>query len=169
MRMRAFVDDDLAALTDLTIDTFRPFFEDVFRPLMGETIFTVQHGSWRDDYRRQVAGLHAPERHAYVTVAEMTGMTGMTGMSGEIAGYVAWAVDPDRRHGQIVILAVSPQHRRHHLGATLCRHAFEQMRLLGAEIVEIATGGDAFHAPARALYEQLGCTANPVAVYFRRL
>ncbi|MFJ9179657.1 GNAT family N-acetyltransferase [Streptomyces sp. NPDC102360] len=160
MRIRSFTHDDLTPLTNLTIDTFRPFFEDVFRPLMGEVIFTVQHGSWRDDYRQQVAGLHAPERHSYVAVAEA---------AGEIAGYVAWSVDPDRRHGQIVLLAVSHRHRRHHLGAALCEHAFERMRLLGAEIVEIATGGDPFHAPARALYEQLGCTPNPVAVYFRRL
>ncbi|MFJ8933404.1 GNAT family N-acetyltransferase [Streptomyces sp. NPDC102364] len=43
------------------------------------------------------------------------------------------------------------------------------MRLRGAEIVEIGTGGDPFHAPARALYEQLGCTQSPVAVYFRQL
>ncbi|MFF3495782.1 GNAT family N-acetyltransferase [Streptomyces sp. NPDC002795] len=160
MRIRAFAHDDLAPLTDLTIDTFRPFFEDVFRPLMGEVIFTVQHGSWRDDYRRQVAELHAPERHAYVDVAEV---------AGGIAGYVAWAVDPDRQHGEVALLAVAHQHRRHHVGAALCEHAFERMRLLGAEIVEIATGGDTFHAPARELYEQLGCTANPVAVYFRQL
>ncbi|WP_425832531.1 GNAT family N-acetyltransferase [Streptomyces fractus] len=86
-----------------------------------------------------------------------------------IAGYVAWRVDPDRGHGEVVLLAVSSQHRRRHLGAALCEHAFEQMRLLGAKIVEIGTGGDPFHAPARALYEQLGCTPNPTAVYFRQL
>ncbi|MFJ9088495.1 hypothetical protein ACIRL3_39410 [Streptomyces sp. NPDC102384] len=92
MRIRAFAHDDVAPLTDLTIETFRPFFEEVFRP--------------------------------------------------------------------------SPPPRR---GTALCEHAFEQMRLRGAEIVEIGTGGDPFHAPARALYEQLGCTQNPVAVYFRQL
>ncbi|MFE2986224.1 GNAT family N-acetyltransferase [Streptomyces sp. NPDC059262] len=160
MRIRAFAHDDLASLTELTIETFRPFFEDVFRPLMGEVIFAVQHGNWRDDYRGQVAGLHAPERHAYVAIAEVAGV---------IAGYVAWSVDQDRMHGDVVILAVSSQNRRHHVGTALCEHAFEQMRLLGAEIVEIGTGGDAFHAPARALYEQLGCTPNPVVAYFRQL
>ncbi|AVH58962.1 MULTISPECIES: GNAT family N-acetyltransferase [Streptomyces] len=160
MRIRAFVPSDLASLTELTIETFRPFYEEAFRPLMGEVVFAIQHGNWRDDYRQQVAGLYAPEHHAYVAVAE--------GEDG-IAGYVAWSVDPDRRHGRVVILAVSSQHRRRHVGTTLCEHAFEQMRLLGAEIVEIGTGGDSFHAPARALYEQLGCTPIPVAVYFRQL
>ncbi|TDQ54428.1 GNAT family N-acetyltransferase [Actinorugispora endophytica] len=160
MLIRAFVRHDLAPLTELTIETFRPFYEDVFRPLVGEVVFANQHGDWRGDYRRQVAGLHAPERHAYVAVAEA---------EGRIAGYVAWSVDPARRNGVITILAVSAGHRRHHVGSALCEHAFEEMRALGAEAVEIGTGGDPFHAPARALYESLGCTPLPVAVYYRRL
>ncbi|MFB7708840.1 GNAT family N-acetyltransferase [Streptomyces sp. NPDC056105] len=160
MLIRAFTQHDLAPLTELTIDTFRPFYEESFRPLMGEAVFAVQHGNWRDDYRKQVAELHAPERHMYVAIAE-----------GEdaIAGYVAWSVDPSRKKGEVTILAVSVQLRRHHVGTALCEHAFDQMRALGAEVVEIGTGGDQFHAPARALYEALGCTPHPLAVYFRQL
>ena len=60
-------------------------------------------------------------------------------------------------------------HRRLHLGTALCEHAFAQGRTQGAELVETGTGGDAFHAPARALYEKPGCTQVPVAVYFREL
>ncbi|MGW0582926.1 GNAT family N-acetyltransferase [Streptomyces sp. NPDC002920] len=160
MRVRAFTQHDLAALTDLTIDTFRPFYEDSFRPLMGDAVFAVQHSNWRDDYRKQVAELHAPAHRTYVAIAEA---------EGTIAGYVAWSVAPARKKGEITILAVSNRHRRHHVGATLCEHAFEQMRALGAEVVEIGTGGDQFHAPARALYEALGCTALPLTVYFRQL
>ncbi|MFC4503589.1 MULTISPECIES: GNAT family N-acetyltransferase [Streptomyces] len=160
MRVRAFTQHDLSALTDLTIDTFRPFYEDSFRPLMGDAVFAVQHSNWRDDYRKQVAELHAPAHRTYVAIAEA---------EGTIAGYVAWSVAPARKKGEITILAVSNRHRRHHVGATLCEHAFEQMRALGAEVVEIGTGGDQFHAPARALYEALGCTALPLTVYFRQL
>ncbi|HEU4422487.1 MAG TPA: GNAT family N-acetyltransferase, partial [Pilimelia sp.] len=86
-----------------------------------------------------------------------------------IAGYVAWSVDPARRNGTVTHLAVSAAHRRHHAGTALCEHAFGQMRALGAEVVEIGTGGDPFHAPARALYERLGCTPVPVAFYYRQL
>ncbi|SEG93227.1 Acetyltransferase (GNAT) family protein [Actinacidiphila yanglinensis] len=160
MLIRAFDQHDLAPLTALTIDTCRPFYEDSFRPLVGETVFAVQHGNWRDDYRRQVAALHEPERHAYVAVAEA---------EDAIAGYVAWSVEPDRGKGEVTILAVSTRHRRHRVGTALCEHAFAQMRALGAEVVEIGTGGDRFHAPARALYEALGCTPVPLTVYFREL
>ena len=160
MLIREFDEQDLAPLTELTIETFRPFYEDVFRPSAGETVFAVQHGNWRDDYRAQVAELHAPEQHAHVAVVETD-----TG----IAGYVAWRVEPGRGYGSVTILAVAAEHRRHHVGTALCEHAFQQMRALGARAVEIDTGGDAFHAPARALYEKLGFTRLPVVAYFRRL
>ena len=160
MRIRPFVQDDLARLIDLTIETFRPFYEEHFRPLVGDVVFANQHGSWRDDYREQVAGLHDPSARKYVSVAE-------TGHA--IAGYVAWSVDAARRNAAISHLAVSPRHRRNGTGAALCEHAFAGMRALGADVVEIGTGGDPFHAPARALYEKLGCTALPVAYYYREL
>ncbi|MFI9616989.1 GNAT family N-acetyltransferase [Streptomyces sp. NPDC052023] len=160
MPIRAFVPDDLAPLTELTIETFRPFYEDSFRPLVGEVVFAGLHDDWRGDYRKQIAELHAPERHAYVAVADA---------EDGIAGYVAWSVDPSRRTGSVTHLAVAARHRHHRVGTTLCEHAFAQMRTLGARSVEIGTGGDSFHAPARALYESLGCTPFPVTYYYREL
>ncbi|TCO21242.1 acetyltransferase (GNAT) family protein [Kribbella steppae] len=160
MLIRSYVQADLARLTELTIETFRPFYEESFRPLVGETIFANQHGSWRDDYRKQVAELHDPAQHKYVAVAEAAGL---------LTGYVAWSIDPVRRNGSIVILAVAADRRRDNVGTALCEHAFAAMRQQGAEVVEIGTGGDGFHAPARALYESLGCIQLPVAVYYRKL
>ena len=160
MLIRSYVQSDLARITELTIETFRPFYEDSFRPLVVETVFAIQHGGWRDDYRAQVPELHDPGNHKYVAVAEENGVLG---------GYVAWTVEPARRHGSIGLLAVAAAHRRDNLGTALCEHAFAAMREHGAEMVEIGTGGDNFHAPARALYESLGCVKLPVAVYFREL
>ena len=162
MRIRSFLPHDLARLTELTVETFGPFYEDAFRPLVGETVFTIQHGAWRDDYRVQVAGLHDPAHHRYVAVAE-------TDDVGTVAGYVAWSVDPARDKGVVELLAVAADHRRHRAGTALCEHAFAHMRSLGARMVEIGTGGDAFHAPARSLYESLGCTPFPTTVYYREL
>jgi ribosomal protein S18 acetylase RimI-like enzyme len=160
MRIRSFVQHDLTRLTELTIETFGPFYEESFRPLVGEVVFANQHGQWRDDYVKQVAELHDPAHHRYVAVAEI---------DGAVAGYVAWAAEPERRNASVTILAVSAEHRRLGVGTTLCEHAFAAMRDLGAEVVTIGTGGDGFHAPARALYDALGCTELPVAVYYREL
>ncbi|TDD28838.1 GNAT family N-acetyltransferase [Kribbella turkmenica] len=160
MLIRSYLHADLGRLTELAIDTFGPFYEKSFRPLVGEVIFANQHGNWRDDYRKQVAELHDPDNHKYVAVVDEGGV---------LTGYVAWNVDPARRNGSITILAVSAEHRRASLGTALCEHAFDAMRQQGAEVVEIGTGGDDFHAPARALYESLGCVELPVAVYYREL
>ncbi|MFG2077123.1 GNAT family N-acetyltransferase [Nonomuraea maritima] len=160
MRIRPFVRHDLARLTELTIETFRPFYEDHFHPLVGDVVFANQHGDWRGDYRRQVARLHDPAQHKYVAVAEA---------GDAVTGYVAWSVDVARRNGTVTHLAVATGHRRSGTGTALCEHAFSDMRALGAEVVEIGTGGDPFHAPARSLYEKLGCTPLPITVYYRRL
>ncbi|NIK58005.1 GNAT family N-acetyltransferase [Kribbella shirazensis] len=160
MHIRSYVDADLDRLIDLTIDTFGPFYEESFRPLVGELIFTRQHGDWRGDYRRQVPGLHDPAAHKYVAVAEHDDV---------LAGYVAWHLDLARRQATVELLAVAREHRRTTVATALCEHAFAAMRAEGAQYVEIGTGGDAFHAPARAFYESLGCVQLPVAVYFREL
>lgn len=127
--------------------------------MLGEAVFAHRHGNWRDDYRTEVPDLHDPKNHKYVAVAE----------SGPIVGYVAWNVDPERRHGEIHILAVSAGHRCQGIGTALCELAFADMEERDVEVVTIGTGGDDFHARARALYESLGCTPFPVAVYFKEL
>ena len=38
MRIRSFLQHDLARLTELTIETFGPFYEGSFRPLVGEVV-----------------------------------------------------------------------------------------------------------------------------------
>lgn len=109
-----------------------------------------------------MAALHDPDQHKHIAIADV---------EGAIAGYVAFSVDPENRNGNgnVEMLTVDEQHRRLGAGRELCEHAFAEMRELGADVVQIGTGGDPFHAPARALYEELGCTPIPVTVYYRRL
>jgi ribosomal protein S18 acetylase RimI-like enzyme len=162
VNIRSYHPGDLNALIELTIATFGPFYENHFRPWAGEAIFHHQHGRWADDYRAQVPALHDPAAGRHVAVAETS--------DGTITGYVAWTVDPARRHGDVDILAVAQAHRREHIGTALCDYAFNDMKEKDVEVVTIGTGGtDAFHAPARALYESLGCAPWHVAVYFRQL
>lgn len=160
MRIRPYIEPDLPRLVALTVETFGPFYEQHFRPLVGETVFAHQHGAWREDYRAQVPTLHDPAQRRWVAVAAD---------GEEIRGYVAWNVDPARRHGEIHLLAVAGGRRRARVGTALCEHAFGEMREQGVEVVTIGTGGDAFHAPARALYASLGCAELPTAVFYKQL
>lgn len=122
MRVRPFADSDLPRLIELTIETFRPFFEGHVRPLLGDEVFRHQHGQWEQDYRDELPTLHNPAAGRHVAVAEV---------GGAIAGFVAWAPDVRPRSGQIYLLAVSSSHRRQGGGAPAvppCRRADEGER-----------------------------------------
>ena len=43
------------------------------------------------------------------------------------------------------------------------------MKADGVEVVELGTGEDAFHTPARALYESLGFLKVPIAGYIKKI
>jgi ribosomal protein S18 acetylase RimI-like enzyme len=157
MHIRPLEVDDHPATTDLLTDTFRAFFEGYARPHLGEQVFQHQHGHWEQDYRDELPTLHAPEAGRHAAVATLA--------EGTIVGLISWRVDTKARHGEIYLLAVSPLHQRQHIGERLCQHAIAHMRADKVELVQISTGGDPFHTPARALYERLGFTLVPVAVY----
>jgi hypothetical protein len=72
MLIRPYEERDLPAVVDLTIETFRPFYEDYVHPLMGDEVFAHQHGRWEQDYRDDVPLRHDPAagRHAAVAVVD---------------------------------------------------------------------------------------------------
>jgi ribosomal protein S18 acetylase RimI-like enzyme len=160
MDVRPFRPADLGPLLELTINTFGPFYERSFRGIVGDTVMANQHGDWREDYRNQWQGLHDPDNGKNVLVAEDRD---------EIVGFVATTMLPQKRNGYIEIIAVDSAHRRHHVASALCAHVFDDLRRHGIEVVSLGTGGDEFHAPARAFYESLSMTPFPVVVYYTEL
>jgi ribosomal protein S18 acetylase RimI-like enzyme len=160
IHIRPFAVSDLPRLIELTIETFRPFYEGYVHSLLGDEVFQHQHGQWEQDYRDEVPTLHDPAAGRHVAVAQI----------GEsIAGYVAWKPGEKPRSGRIDLLAVSSSHRRQHVGRQLCLHAIKEMKADAVEFVGIGTGDDAFHAAARTLYESLGFTKIPIAGYLKRI
>lgn len=157
MHIRPLEVDDYPASLDLLVETFTPFFADYVRPLLGEQVFLHQHGHWEQEYGDMLPTLHAPASGRHAAVAHLS--------EGTITGLVSWRFDDRPHHGEIHLLAVSPLHRRRHVGRRLCEHAIAHLRHGRIEVVQIGTGGDPFHAPARALYESLGLTRVPNAVY----
>jgi len=103
-----------------------------------------------------------PVRHPgrWIAVAEV---------GDEIAGYVAWKIGEPPNHGQISMLAVSVRQRRQQVARELCDHAMTEMRSRGVEVVGVFTGNDAFHAPARGLYESLGFIKVEIAGYIKKV
>jgi ribosomal protein S18 acetylase RimI-like enzyme len=162
MHLRDCRQDDLPALVDLTIAAFRPLFETALPQALDPVVFAHDHGSWQDSYRRDVPALHDPAAQRFITLAEEDER------GGALLGYVGWQVHPDGS-GRLEMVAVHPDARRRGVGAALCRNVLDALRRQQVTVVHIGTGGDAFHAPARRLYESLGFTGYPVVDYTRAL
>jgi ribosomal protein S18 acetylase RimI-like enzyme len=162
MHIRDFQPTDLPALIDLTIEAFRPLFEVDLPTVLDPAVFAHDHGSWADDYRRDVPTFHDPQADRFVVLAEETAG------EGPLLGYVGWQVNADGS-GRLQMVAVHPDARRRGVGTAVCRAALERLRHRGVTVVHIGTGGDAFHASARRLYESLGFYGYPVVDYTRSI
>jgi GNAT superfamily N-acetyltransferase len=160
MRIRPAEQGDLPVLVELTIEAFRPLFEEHWPALMDPVVFAHDHGRWEQDYRAQVPGFLAPERNRFVTLAED---------DGGILGYTGWNVAEDGVAGHLEMVAVRPDAVRRGVGRALGRAALDRLRERGVTVVHVGTGGDDFHAPARALYESLGFTGVPAVDFSRAL
>lgn len=159
MNVRDCTSLDLPALIDLTIEAFRPLFETHLPGAVDPRVFAHDHGRWEDDYRREVPDLHNPSADRFITLAED---------AGRILGYVGWHVNPGAS-GRLEMVAVHPDARRRGVGYTVCQAALARLKDRGVTVVHIGTGGDAFHAPARRLYEGLGFAGYPVVDYTRAI
>jgi ribosomal protein S18 acetylase RimI-like enzyme len=159
MKIRDSHPSDLPGLIDLTIETFRPLFEEHLPAQLTPKVFTHDHGDWEGAYRKEVPTFSDPDNDRFITVAEERG---------QLLGYVGWNIT-DGSSGRLEMVAVRPVAQRRGVGTSLCRDVVERLRFRGVAVVHIGTGGDAFHAPARRLYESLGFTGYPVMDYSRAL
>ncbi len=162
MHIRDCQQTDLPALIDLTIEAFRPLFESDLPQLLDPLVYAHDHGSWRESYRNEVPSLSDADANRFITLAEDAEH------SDRPLGYVGWQVNSDGS-GRLVLVAVHPRARRQGVGSALCRAALERLKERGVTVVHVSTGGDAFHAPARRLYESLGFTGYPVMDYSRAI
>lgn len=117
------------------------------------------HGHWEDDYRHEVSSLLAPDEGRFITLVEE---------DGQPLGYVGWNTT-GTSSGGLEMVAVHPDARRRGVARALCSAALTRLEELGVTVVHIGTGGDEFHAPARALYKSLGFIPYPTADYARTL
>ncbi|WP_176611527.1 GNAT family N-acetyltransferase [Actinomadura sp. WMMB 499] len=161
MLLREFRTDDLELLIDLTVRAFGPI-QDGIRRQLGDELFDRQNGQWREDYRRALIELTAPDRLDRFVVADV---------DGEPAGYAAWTSHPDTAglRGEVELLAVDPRHQRAGAGRALIDAACDAMRAAGCVVASVATGGDAAHTPARAAYAAAGFTSLPTVFFSRTL
>ena len=143
---------------------YAPRLGAVFAPVnavLGTELAQLLHGTdWREHQEREVReALGSPSTTFWVAET-----------GGAVTGFVAArVVDPRRPIGEVYIVGVDPPAQRAGLGTALTEHAAGWLRDQGMRVAYISTGGDAGHAPARALYERLGYRALPGVQYVKPL
>ena len=146
LSLRPATADDLAELHRIRTLAFAPVF-DSFRSLVGEEIAPIafataeaEQGHHLDEICQSQSG------HQVFCVVE----------ADEILGFVGFKVDPAKRTGELGLNAVAPAHCGRGIGTWMYGQMLAKMKALGAEVVEVGTGADESHAPARRAYEKAG-------------
>jgi len=152
-------DEDIPVLVELTLSAFAPVFSS-FRELLGPAIYETIWPDWRKSQQKAVESLCSDSSKSVVLVAELRGTA---------VGYVAYEVRSRDATGQVLLLAVHPDHQGRGIGTLLNERALEGMRNTGVKLAIVEAGGDSSHAPARRSYEKAGYTPLPLVRHFKRL
>ena len=159
VHVRRFRQDDLEGVVEFSLRAWDAVFASL-RDVLGDGIFLRLHPDWRVSQAEAVrSACTSDERDVFVAVAD-----------DRPVGFVAIGLDAfHERMGVIDIIGVDPDYQRQGIGSRLTEFATEHMRSRGMDIAVVETGGDAGHAPARAVYKQAGFALLPIARYFRLL
>jgi GNAT superfamily N-acetyltransferase len=156
--IRRMTEDDLDAVVALSLAAWAPVFASVEEQL-GSSIFTLLYPDWRSAQAAAVRAVCTEAEHAVWVAA----------VEDRPVGFVAVGfLDEDAaRAGEIHMIAVDPDHQGAGVGASLMQHALNHIAAHGVDLAIVATGGDAGHAPGRALYERFGFIPFPLVRYYR--
>jgi ribosomal protein S18 acetylase RimI-like enzyme len=155
--IRRFTDSDLDVVVAFSLAAWEPVYAS-FEHVMGPDVFPLVYPDWRATQAEDVrAACRDPKNDAWVATVDRRPV-GFVVTQAEHEGAVNAA--------QVYMIAVDPAHQRRGVADMLLSHAVAELRASGVYVVSIGTGGDAGHAPARALYRKHGFRPLPLAVYY---
>ena len=158
MKIRNFNDADFGAVLDITIKAFSPI-HDSFQHILGDTVFKIIYPDWKEGYKDYLSSLNQEEKENFL-VAEN---------EGSVVGYIIYSMDTEKKIGELGLNCVAPDHQNQGIGYSLYGEAISRMDKMGMKLVEVLTGGDESHAPARRAYEKAGFVALPLTRYYKAL
>lgn len=155
--IRSLIPADVDAVGALSLRAWAPVFAS-FAQVLGKQIYPLVYPDWLST---QAAAVRTVCGGEHVFVAEV---------GDRIAGFSAVVIrDDDPRSGEIDMIAVDPEFQRRGVASALMSRSIDCMRAAGVVVADVATGGDAGHAPARRTYEKSGFTALPLVRYYLAL
>jgi ribosomal protein S18 acetylase RimI-like enzyme len=159
LKIRSFVDNDLDDIVRLSLLAWEPVFSS-FERILGPRIYPILYPDWRKSQREGVETTCKDHERFNVLVAET---------DGKVVGFLAYELQEKDETGEVVLLAVHPEHQNLGVGTELNVVALQEMEAAGMRMAVVGTGGDESHAPARRSYEKAGYTALPLVRYYRDL
>jgi ribosomal protein S18 acetylase RimI-like enzyme len=157
-QVRPLRPDDVAAVVRLSLAAWAPIFES-FREVLGPEIYARLYPDWRASQAADVERACTEGKYS-VWVADV---------DGAVVGFVAYEANRETKIGEVYMLAVDPAHQNRGVGTRLNQLALDRLREAGMELVQVGTGGDPGHAPARRTYEKAGYRAFPSVYYYKLL
>ena len=159
LRIRAFGDDDIEAIVQLSLLAWAPVFHS-FQQVLGPAIYSIIYPDWQTSQKAGVEAVCRDGEKYIVWVAEV---------DGAVVGFLAYALNLKDKSGEVELLAVHPDYQNQGIGTDLNNFALEKMKESGIKLAVVGTGGDPAHAPARKSYEKAGYTALPLVRYYKDL
>ncbi|WP_127553956.1 N-acetyltransferase [Actinoplanes sp. OR16] len=153
--IRPLIAADVQAVVDLSLLAWEPVFVS-FENVLGSTVFNLMY---RPDWRTAQAA-------AVRTCCLADDAFVLNTDDGVTAGFVVLRQDREESLGIIEMIAVHPEHQRRGHGRALMEFAIRRLTDQGLALINVGTGGDPGHAPARALYEAVGFTGLPLVNYY---
>lgn len=150
--------DDVDTVVAFGLRAWEPIFES-WANILGPRLFTSAYPDWRATQAQSIRDNCQPEKHpCWVAEAD-----------GRAVGLATLVHNQDEQVGAIELLAVDPDYQGRGIATALIDTAIAESKNLGCKRIEVWTGGDPGHGPARRSYEKAGFTALPVVHYYREV
>jgi ribosomal protein S18 acetylase RimI-like enzyme len=155
--IRKYSKSDLPKMIDLSLHAFKPVFTS-FRKVLGKNIFAYLYPNWRKIQSDGITYSCKKKQNNTILVAE----------KGErVVGFII--IKRRKKAAEILLLAVHPLFQKQGIGTKLNKAALANMKNEGITFVEVGTGGDEGHAPARKTYKKVGYIPLPLVRYYKKL
>ena len=156
--IRPQLDADIAAIVAFSLRAWKPVFASMAH-VLGPRLNRLVYPDWAAGQARAVEEVCRDENMT-IWVAEA---------GGRPVGFVSVAFRSDPDSAEIEMIAVDPEQQNRGIGSALLACAFDWISAAGVKLVQLGTGGDPGHAPARHTYEKAGFTPLPLVRYYKEL
>ena len=160
MKIRNYTEGDLESILSVALLAFSPIHES-FRKILGEDIFRLVYPDWKTSQSDYIRSLAEGEESERIHVVEIDTRT--------VIGFVHFSMNRDNNSGKIGINCVHPDCQGKGIGKMMYEFVIHIMKEEEIKFVEVGTGGDDSHLPARKAYESCGFTQLPLAKYYLNL